>query len=94
MQRWLRAGPLIREPDVFAPEAVVRAYEGPPQWALRALLNLVQLNLVHPHPPDAPTIEYLSPPSLRIPRAEQRLCCRRLSWRWRRRRIRSLRRCP
>ncbi|MGH3932184.1 MAG: hypothetical protein ACRDTF_19655 [Pseudonocardiaceae bacterium] len=48
--------------DVFAPEAVVWAYEGPPQWALRALLNLV-----HPRHPDAPTLEYPAPPSLRIP---------------------------
>ncbi|MGH3930165.1 MAG: hypothetical protein ACRDTF_09335 [Pseudonocardiaceae bacterium] len=52
---------------MFAPEAVVWAYEGPPQWALLALLNLV-----HPHHPDAPTTEYPAPPSLRIPRAEQR----------------------
>lgn len=53
--------------DVFAPETVVWAYEGPPQWALRALLNLV-----HPQHPDAPIVEYPAPPRLRIPRAEQR----------------------
>lgn len=53
--------------DLFAPEVVVWAYEGPPQWALRAVLNLV-----HPQHPDAPTTEYPAPPSLRIPHAEQR----------------------
>ncbi|MGH4000089.1 MAG: hypothetical protein ACRDTJ_21805, partial [Pseudonocardiaceae bacterium] len=35
--------------DVFAPEVVVWAREGPPQWALRAMLNLV-----HPAHPEAP----------------------------------------
>jgi len=53
--------------DVFAPGVVVWTYEGPPQWALRALLNLV-----HPDHPDAPTAEYPAPPGLHIPRAEQR----------------------
>lgn len=53
--------------DVFAPEVVVWAYEGPAQWALRAVLNLV-----HPRHPDAPTAEYPAPPCLHIPRAEQR----------------------
>jgi hypothetical protein len=53
--------------DVFAPEVVHWAYEGPPQLALRALLNLV-----HPAHPDAPTSEYPAPPMLCIPRAEQR----------------------
>ncbi|MGH3799044.1 MAG: hypothetical protein ACRDTD_02735 [Pseudonocardiaceae bacterium] len=53
--------------DVFAPEVVVWAYEGPPQQALRALLDLV-----HPAHPDAPTAEYPAPPSLHIPRAQQR----------------------
>jgi hypothetical protein len=53
--------------DIFAPEVVVWAYEGPPQQALRALLNLV-----HPAHPDAPTIEYPAPPGLHIPRAQQR----------------------
>jgi hypothetical protein len=53
--------------DIFAPEVVVWAYEGPPQPALCALLDLV-----HPAHPDAPTFEYPAPPSLRIPRAEQR----------------------
>ncbi|MGH3823580.1 MAG: hypothetical protein ACRDRA_12240 [Pseudonocardiaceae bacterium] len=36
--------------DIFAPELVVWAYEGPPQQVLRALLNLM-----HPTHPDAPT---------------------------------------
>lgn len=35
--------------DLFAPEVVVWAYEGPPQQALRGLLELV-----HPAHPDAP----------------------------------------
>ena len=53
--------------DVFAPEVVVWAYEGPPQWALRALLDLLPPQ--HPH---APASTYPAPPSLHIPRAEQR----------------------
>jgi hypothetical protein len=53
--------------DVFTPEVVVWAYEGPPQWALRALLDLL-----HPQHPDAPAGAHPAPPSLRIPRAEQR----------------------
>lgn len=53
--------------DIFAPEVVVWAYEGPPQQAVRALLDLV-----HPAHPDAPTAEYPAPPSLHIPRAQQR----------------------
>ncbi|MCA1703456.1 MAG: hypothetical protein LC808_09440 [Actinobacteria bacterium] len=55
------------EIDIFAPAVVVWAYEGPPQWTLRALLNLV-----HPQHPDAPTVEYPAPPCLHVPRAEQR----------------------
>ncbi len=43
------------------------AYEGAPQWTLRALLSLV-----HPQHPDAPHGEYPAPPSLHIRRAEQR----------------------
>jgi hypothetical protein len=50
---------------VFTPEVVVWAHEGPPQWALRALLDLI-----HPQHPNAPA--HPAPPSLRIPRAEQR----------------------
>lgn len=42
--------------DIFAPEVVVWAYEGPPQQALRALLTLV-----HPTHPDAPVAEYPAP---------------------------------
>jgi hypothetical protein len=53
--------------DVFAPEVVVWAREGPPQWALRAMLNLV-----HPAHPEAPNTISPAPPSLHIPRAEQR----------------------
>jgi hypothetical protein len=53
--------------DVFDPKAVVWAYEGPPQPALRALLNLLP-----PHHPDAPTSAYPAPPGLHIPRTEQR----------------------
>jgi hypothetical protein len=53
--------------DIFAPEVVTWAYQGPPQQALRALLNLV-----HPAHPDAPTAEYPAPPSLYVPRAQQR----------------------
>ncbi|MGB6227152.1 MAG: hypothetical protein WBF76_17720 [Pseudonocardiaceae bacterium] len=53
--------------DIFAPEVVVWAYEGPPQHALRALLTLV-----HPAHPDVPIAEYPAPASLHIPRAQQR----------------------
>jgi hypothetical protein len=53
--------------DVFAPDAVVWAYEGPPQWALRALLELV-----HPEHPNAPASAYPAPTSLHVPRTEQR----------------------
>jgi hypothetical protein len=53
--------------DIFAPEVVVWAYEGPPQPALRALLALV-----HPAHPDAPTAEYPAPAGLHVPRARQR----------------------
>ncbi len=59
--------PLDGPVDVFAPEAVVWAYEGPPRWALRALLDLVP-----PQHPRAPTSAYPAPPSLQIPRTEQR----------------------
>ncbi len=52
---------------IFAPDVVVWTYESTPQQALQALLNLV-----HPAHPDAPTTEYPAPPSLHIPRAEQR----------------------
>jgi hypothetical protein len=51
--------------DVFTLEVVVWAHEGPPQWALRALLDLI-----HPKHPNAPA--HPAPPSLHIPRAEQR----------------------
>ncbi|MGH3935591.1 MAG: hypothetical protein ACRDS1_11560 [Pseudonocardiaceae bacterium] len=56
-----------RAVDIFAPEVVVWAYEGPPQHALRALLGLV-----HPAHPDAPTTEHPAPVSLRVSRAQQR----------------------
>ncbi len=58
--------PKQRTVDIFTPEVVVWAYEGPPQHALRTLLNLA-----HPAHPDAPTAEYPAPPSLHIPRAQQ-----------------------
>ncbi|HKR50066.1 MAG TPA: hypothetical protein VJT72_10870 [Pseudonocardiaceae bacterium] len=53
--------------DILAPDVVVWAYQGPPRQALRALLALV-----HPAHPDAPTAEYPAPPSLHVPRAQQR----------------------
>lgn len=53
--------------DIFAPEVVVWAYEGPAQHALRALLDLV-----HPAHPDAPVAPYPAPLSLHIPRNRQR----------------------
>ncbi|MGH3843110.1 MAG: hypothetical protein ACRDS0_16950 [Pseudonocardiaceae bacterium] len=53
--------------DVFTPEVVVWAYEGPPQLALRAMLELV-----HPAHPDAPITSYPAPPGLHVPRAQQR----------------------
>ena len=43
------------------------AYEGPPQHAVRALLELL-----HPEHPDAPTVGYPAPAGLRVPRAQQR----------------------
>jgi hypothetical protein len=59
--------PKLDTVDIFAPEVVVWAYEGPPQQALRALLDLV-----HPSHPDAPIAEYPAPASLHVPRAQQR----------------------
>jgi hypothetical protein len=59
--------PIDDKMDVFAPEVVVWSYEGPAEWTLRALLNLV-----HPKHPDAPTDTYPAPRSLHIPRAVQR----------------------
>jgi hypothetical protein len=53
--------------DIFAPEVVVWAYEGPPRQALRALLELM-----HPAHPDAPTADYPAPAGLHVPRAQQR----------------------
>ena len=53
--------------DVFAPEVVMWAREGPPQWALQAMLNLI-----HPAHPDAPSTLSPAPLSLHIPRVEQR----------------------
>lgn len=53
--------------DVFAPEVVVWVREGPPQWALQAMLNLV-----HPAHPEAPGTVSPAPRSLHVPRAEQR----------------------
>jgi hypothetical protein len=59
--------PTRRAVDIFAPEVVVWAYEGPPQQALPALLELV-----HPAHPVAPTVEYPAPAGLGVSRAEQR----------------------
>lgn len=59
--------PKLGRVDVFAPEMVVWAYEGPAEHTVRALLNLV-----HPQHPDAPTDVYPAPHSLRLPRHEQR----------------------
>jgi hypothetical protein len=56
-------GPL----DVFAPPTVVWAYQGRAEPTLRALLGLV-----HPDHPEAPRSEHPAPPSLLIPRSEQR----------------------
>jgi hypothetical protein len=52
--------------DALIREVVVWAYEGPPQRALRALLDLI-----HPEHPDAPARVHPAPPSLCVPRAEQ-----------------------
>jgi hypothetical protein len=53
--------------DIFDPKVVVWAYQGTPQHAVRALLNLV-----HPEHPDAPTVSYPAPAGLRVPRVQQR----------------------
>ncbi len=53
--------------DVFAPEVVVWAREGPPQWVLPTMLNLV-----HPAHLEAPKTISPAPRSLHVPRAEQR----------------------
>jgi hypothetical protein len=55
------------EVDVCTPEVMVWAHEGPPQWALRALLDLI-----HPQHPQLPPAATPAPSSLCIPRAEQR----------------------
>jgi hypothetical protein len=62
-----RVPALGRSVDIFDPGTVVWAYEGAPQHAVRALLNLV-----HPAHPDAPTAGYPAPAGLHIPRAQQR----------------------
>jgi hypothetical protein len=53
--------------DIFAPEVAVWAYEGAPQQAMRALLDLV-----HPAHPDAPIAEFPAPAGLHVPRSQQR----------------------
>ena len=53
--------------DIFAPDVMVWAYEGPPQQTLRALLELA-----HPEHPDAPTTTFPAPASLQVPRVLQR----------------------
>ncbi len=55
-----------RAVDIFAPEVVVWAYEGPPLPALRALLGLV-----HPAHSAAPTVEHPAPEGLHVPRASR-----------------------
>jgi hypothetical protein len=59
--------PRHRKVDIFAPEVVVWAYEGPPRQTLRALLDLV-----HPAHPDAPTTACPAPANLHVPRTQQR----------------------
>lgn len=59
--------PISGKFDMFALTEVVWAYQGPAQWALKALVSLV-----HPRHPDAPTTTYPAPPALHIPRHEQR----------------------
>jgi hypothetical protein len=66
-ERVITARMLTRGVNIFAPEVVVWAYEGPPQHAVRALLGLV-----HPAHPDAPTAGYPAPAALHVPRARQR----------------------
>jgi hypothetical protein len=56
-----------RPVDVFDPQQVVWAYQGPAEPALRALLDLV-----HPAHPDAPTAAFPAPAALHIPRHQQR----------------------
>jgi hypothetical protein len=56
--------PKLGRVDVFAPEVVVWAYEGPAEHTVQALLNLVH--------PDAPSGIYPAPRSLQVPRHEQR----------------------
>jgi hypothetical protein len=53
--------------DIFGPEVVVWAYQGPAQQALRALLDLA-----HPAHSNALTTDHPAPTSLHIPRAQQR----------------------
>jgi hypothetical protein len=53
--------------DIFAPQVAVWTHEGPPQRALRAVLDLV-----HPAHPEAPRASYPAPASLHVPRAQQR----------------------
>jgi hypothetical protein len=53
--------------DIFAPEVVVWAYDGAPQQALRALLDLV-----HPAHSDASIAEFPAPAGLHVPRSQQR----------------------
>ncbi|MGH3546545.1 MAG: hypothetical protein ACRDQU_00145 [Pseudonocardiaceae bacterium] len=71
IRSWDRVGaarvPKLGRVDVFAPEFVVWAYDGPAECAVRALLHLV-----HPEHPDAPTSIYPAPRSLGVPRDEQR----------------------
>jgi len=56
-----------RAVEIFTPEVVVWAYEGAPQQAIRALLDLV-----HPAHPHAPIPEFPAPAGLHVPRSQQR----------------------
>lgn len=69
--------PKLGRVDVFAPDVVVWAYEGSAECTLQALLNLV-----HPQHPDAPDVGYPAPPSLHVPRHEQRPMTIRLTYLW------------
>jgi len=56
-----------REVDVFAPEVAVWAYEGAPEPALAAVMELP-----HPEHPNAPRVQFPAPRSLHVPREQQR----------------------
>jgi len=55
------------EVDIFAPEIAVWAYEGDPEPALAALMDLA-----HPAHPDTPRVRFPAPRSLHVPRVDRR----------------------